>query len=87
MMDCTAPTTNGDGPVCISSGEEELRGIARYLGLAVAGEVLTLDAAAERSRIDRRRHTCARGRRRTMQRGFAGRASPKIAATAHPRAA
>ena len=47
MIDCTGSNIAGNDPGIITSGEADLRGIARYLGLAVAGEVITIADAAE----------------------------------------
>ena len=46
MIDCIGSPARGADPECLPSGEEDLRGIARYLGLAVAGQVITIEAAA-----------------------------------------
>ena len=46
MIDCTGSNIAGNDSGAMNSGDEDLRGIARYLGLAVAGEVITIDAAA-----------------------------------------
>ena len=88
MIDCTESTISEGGPACVSSGEADLGGIARYLALAVAGEVITLEAAAaaliEWTAADNRALKNAAAR---SDAGSVAESVLNIAAAAHPRAA
>jgi hypothetical protein len=88
MIDCTGSTIACDDPRGLPSGEEDLRGIARYLGLAVAGEAITIAAAADAlvQWTDADSHALESAAARS-EAGSLAESVLKIAASAPPRAA
>ena len=88
MIDCTGSPARGTDAECNSSGEEDLRGIARYLGLAVAGQVVTIEAAAVALVEWTEADSCTlEDAAAQSEAGSVAETLLKIAAAAHPRAA
>jgi len=88
MIDCSGIETSDGATASVASGEEDLRRIARYLALAIAGDVVTIENAAsalvEWSDADTRALEDAAAR---SEPGSVAECLLKVAASAHSRAA